>query len=522
MGIRVKLIITILIVALAGASVGIVGYHSNHLIASSYDIVSNESSPKLFLLSKISNQINRIQAEAISHALLKLTQYDVENAYVSDISKQANEELEQMREASKKLLQYLKSLKDVDCLRCKEEEKKLAYNEIEQTSALFLSLCSKLVAAVDNGKSKVSLAKFKNEMEVIEEVLLKMLTKEIDKEHGILKKRMEIAADNASYSNRLILLITGLAVFLTIVMGALLANSIVKPIVKLKRFALSVGKGDLDQKILIESNDEIGSLSKSFQQMVNDLKHTLEEKTKLVKLAAEAKNEKLRVSELQKRNQELEQFAYISSHDLKAPLVNISSIITMIETNGDVKEDIAFLIDKIKSTVSSMRQKIVRLNEVIKFKKNIKLEATTISFSDHTRDVLKNLEAQISESNADIRTDFRNCDTIVFPSVHLYHILINLISNAIKYRKPFIKPIIEVTTTASEGHICLMVKDNGLGMDLDAYGSKLFGLFQRFHLEMDGDGVGLHIVKNIVESYGGKIQVESKPNEGSTFKVYLT
>ena len=500
--------ITILIVALAGGCVGIVGYQSNRIIVSSYDIVSNESSPKLFLLSRIANQANRIQVEAISYVLLKLTQSDTENKH--DISKQTNEELAEMQEASEKLSQHLKSLKEVDCFNCNEEDKKLACYEIEHTSALFLSLCSKLVATVGNDESKGTLARFKNEIE------------ELEQEHIILKKRMETAASNAHYSTKLILLITGLAVFLTIVMGALLTNSIVKPIVKLKKFALSVGKGNLDQKILIDSNDEIGSLSKSFQQMMNDLKHTLEEKTKLVELAAEAKNEKLRVSELKKRNQELEEFAYISSHDLKAPLVNISSLITMIEMSNDVNENITFLLDKIKSTVNRMRQKIAKLNEVIKLKKNMKLEPEKISFSDHTREVLKNLETQISESNAIIKTDFSNCETIVFPSVHLHHILINLISNALKYRKPTTQPVIDVTTTKSEDHICLIVKDNGLGIDLDAYGSKLFGLFQRFHLDIDGDGVGLHIVKHIIESYGGKLQVESKPNEGSTFKVYLT
>ncbi len=514
--------ITILIVALAGGLVGIVGYHSNRLIVSSYDVVSNESSPRLFLLSRISDQANRMQAEAISYVLLKLTQSGTEDKPISDTSKQTNEELMEMQEASERFSQYLNALKEIDCLNCPEEDKKLVYSEIEKTSSLFLSLCSKLVTAVDNDETKESLATLKNEIEALEQVLLTMVAEEIDKEHIILKKRMETATKNARYSNKLIFFITGLAVFLTIVMGVLLANSIVKPIVKLKSFAQSVGQGNLDQKMLIDSRDEIGSLSKSFQQMMKDLKRTLEEKTKLVELAAEAKNEKLRVSELKKRNQELEQFAYIASHDLKAPLVNISSVITMIEMNGEVNENTTFLLDKIKSTVSSMQQKIAKLNDVIRLKKNMKLVPETVSFSAHTEEVLKNLEAQINETNAIVKTDFSHCETIVYPSIHLHHILINLISNALKYRNPNVPPIIEITTVISEGYVCLVVKDNGLGIDLNAYGSKLFGLFQRFHLAIEGDGVGLHIVKSIIESHGGKIHVDSKPNEGTTFKVYLT
>ena len=379
MGIRIKLMITILIVALAGAFIGIVAYHSNNTVASSYHVVSNESSPKLFLLSSIANQVNRIQVEAISYVLLKLTNAENEIEHNSAVLSKANEELAEMQEATKKLTQYLNDLKEIKSFNFEQDEK-IVYSEIDKVSEAFLLQCSALVSAVDKAEPKSSLAKYKNEIEELEQVVLKIVAEEIDREHAVLNQRMEMATKNASSSSRLILSITALVVMLTIVMGVLLSNSIVKPIVELKEFAFSVGKGNLDQKISIRNQDEIGKLSTSFQQMTNDLKHTLEEKTKLAELAAEAKNEKLRVSELKKRNHELEQFAHVSSHDLKAPLVNIASIITMIEVKGGADEETTFLIDKIKSTVDSMQQKITKFNEVLKLKKNIQLDSTTINF----------------------------------------------------------------------------------------------------------------------------------------------
>lgn len=510
--------ITILFVALVGACIGMVGYYSNQSTVSSYNNVVKESSPKLFLLSRIANQANRIQVETLSYVMLSVFHEHLEQG---DASELVAEEAQEMQEATDQLLELLKDLEALDCQSCIKEDEQLLLSEIEAASKLFIYLCTNMIAAVERGESKAVLSNQKKEIEELEEVLLTKISKEIDREHFLLNRRMEAAVKTAHDSNSLILMITALGVFIAIVMGVFLSNSIVKPILKLKDFAFSVGKGHLDQKIEIRSKDEIGSLSESFQNMTNDLRYTLDEKTKLVKLAGEAENEKIRIEELQKINKELEQFAYISSHDLKAPLVNIYSIITMIEMQGGATKEVNILIDKIKNSVNGMRHKIAKLSEVIKHKKNLKIEPETVSFSNHVKKVSKSLETQILESEAEINTDFSGCDSVYFPSLHLDNILTNLISNSIKYRKPKVKPIINLATSCSKDWVYLTVKDNGLGIDLKAYGSKLFSLFQRFHLEIEGDGVGLHMVKNIVESYGGKIEVESKPNEGTIFKIHL-
>jgi signal transduction histidine kinase len=108
-----------------------------------------------------------------------------------------------------------------------------------------------------------------------------------------------------------------------------------------------------------------------------------------------------------------------------------------------------------------------------------------------------------------------------FPALHLQNILQNLITNAIKYRKPDVDPVIEIKSRRLKEFIRLEVSDNGSGLDLDQHGKKLFGLFKRFHLNTEGKGIGLYITKSIIENYQGKIEVESTPGEGTSFRIYF-
>jgi signal transduction histidine kinase len=104
---------------------------------------------------------------------------------------------------------------------------------------------------------------------------------------------------------------------------------------------------------------------------------------------------------------------------------------------------------------------------------------------------------------------------------YLESILLNIISNAIKYHNPDKKPIIEIKAQKEDDFICLFVKDNGLGIDLHRYREKLFGMYKTFHNNENARGFGLYITKSQVETLGGKIEVESQPNKGSNFKIYF-
>ncbi|HEX8377653.1 MAG TPA: ATP-binding protein [Pedobacter sp.] len=112
-------------------------------------------------------------------------------------------------------------------------------------------------------------------------------------------------------------------------------------------------------------------------------------------------------------------------------------------------------------------------------------------------------------------------DTIDYPVIYLESILYNLISNAIKYRRKSVKSVIKIKTYFEENRTVLEVSDNGLGIDLKRYGSQVFQLNKVFHSGYDSKGLGLFILKNQVETLGGKITVTSEPNQGATFKVFF-
>jgi PAS domain S-box-containing protein len=122
---------------------------------------------------------------------------------------------------------------------------------------------------------------------------------------------------------------------------------------------------------------------------------------------------------------------------------------------------------------------------------------------------------------ARIEADFSQAPEIHFAAVNLKSILINLLSNAIKYRSPERAPFIQVDSYRQNGCLVLQVQDNGLGMDLARSGTRLFGMFTRLHNHVEGSGIGLYIVKRIVENHQGRIEVDSQVGEGTTFKVHL-
>ena len=131
------------------------------------------------------------------------------------------------------------------------------------------------------------------------------------------------------------------------------------------------------------------------------------------------------------------------------------------------------------------------------------------------------LGKEIALSQASITTDFINAKGVLTVKNFLYSMLYNLLSNAIKFRKPEGPLTIHLQSRYEHDFICLSVKDNGIGIDLSRYGSKLFGLYQKFNTSYPGKGVGLHLIKVQAEAMGGWVEVDSKVNEGAEFRIYF-
>ena len=173
-----------------------------------------------------------------------------------------------------------------------------------------------------------------------------------------------------------------------------------------------------------------------------------------------------------------------------------------------------------------MKQVVRHLNEVfselvesVQVKQDNEIESVKINLKECVKKVLVSFEPQIKEYGAEIQLDFKAAEEISFPQKYIDSILSNLISNSLKYRSPDRKLIIKIKTERSDKGTVLSITDNGLGIDLEMHKDKIFKIRKTFHDHPDAKGFGLFMTKTQVEAMDGKIGVESKPNEGSTFFV---
>jgi PAS domain S-box-containing protein len=225
------------------------------------------------------------------------------------------------------------------------------------------------------------------------------------------------------------------------------------------------------------------------------------------------------VDQLQFKNKELKQFAYMISHNLRAPIARILGLASIFDKN--VNENV-FILEKIAEATKDLDNVVRDINVVVSARNSENLKVQYVNFQDELSLILHLLDSEIKESHALITADFRMAKGANTVSSYVYSIIYNLLSNAIKYRLPEIPLCIHIHTRESGNFICLSVKDNGMGIDLIKNGGKIFGLYKRFHGDtIPGKGVGLHLVKTHVESLGGRVEVESTVNKGIEFKIFL-
>ncbi|GAA4430521.1 hypothetical protein GCM10023188_17250 [Pontibacter saemangeumensis] len=231
--------------------------------------------------------------------------------------------------------------------------------------------------------------------------------------------------------------------------------------------------------------------------------------------------------DLEKLNASHETFIYSVSHDLKAPLANIEGLVQHLnQVSGKLLENcaadnteqrtVAAMLDK---SVKSMRGIIEELAEIAKIEGNYKETVETVHFESILRQVEMTIKDNIIESKASIRYAVEE-PSIEFSRKNLRSILYNLLSNAIKYKSPDRTPEIQIRTVKENGFVQVSVKDNGLGISEDKK-DLIFTPFTRFEKDKEGTGIGLYLVKKIIENAGGEIIVHSTVGEGSEFIVYL-
>lgn len=238
-------------------------------------------------------------------------------------------------------------------------------------------------------------------------------------------------------------------------------------------------------------------------------------------LELEITKAELNAKQIEIKNRELEELAYVAAHDLKAPVTNLNVLIEMIDTHSIQGDKDIELFNKLKNNIEQVYKKVFSLNDVINFKTTLKDKKELLEFKKVFKEVEQSILDQLNSTNTTLDVDFSECPEIEYPPLHLNRILHNLLTNSMKFKSPDRLLKIEVKTRKINGSVCLNVKDNGLGFDAEKQGGKVFGLFKRLHTHVEGVGVGLYIVKSIVEAHGGKIEVISRPNEGALFTIHL-
>ena len=224
-----------------------------------------------------------------------------------------------------------------------------------------------------------------------------------------------------------------------------------------------------------------------------------------------------RTEALQRSNEDLQQFAYVASHDLKEPLRMISSYTTLLQRRyaGRLDPDADTFIGFIVDGVDRMHMLIQDILEYARAGADKDENLSEVNVEDVLRTVVANLKVTVAESGASVTWE-NLPQSVPYDPMRLAQIFQNLIGNAIKYRGDR-RPEVHVASTTKGEEVVFAVKDNGIGIDPE-YHDKIFGIFQRLHgKEYEGTGIGLAMVKRIVERYGGRIWVESTPGAGSTF-----
>ncbi|WP_158607158.1 PAS domain-containing sensor histidine kinase [Pontibacter oryzae] len=223
-------------------------------------------------------------------------------------------------------------------------------------------------------------------------------------------------------------------------------------------------------------------------------------------------------------NNDLDNFIYTASHDLKAPISNIEGLLGLL--NFDLNEgktnesETRHIIQMMQGSVERFKKTISSLTDVVKLQQENTSDYTPINLYCVLEDVTYDLSQAIQEHNVQLELNLEQNTEVSFTEKNLRSVIYNLLSNAIKYRSPERKPHIKISSKQTGEFSILTIEDNGLGIDPKRT-ADIFTMFKRFHDHVEGTGIGLYMVKKMIENAGGRIEVESEVEKGSSFKVYF-
>ncbi|HEY8936400.1 MAG TPA: HAMP domain-containing sensor histidine kinase [Cyclobacteriaceae bacterium] len=277
-------------------------------------------------------------------------------------------------------------------------------------------------------------------------------------------------------------------------------------------------------KELVNANEELltqSNLLAEQNHQLHDAKITIESQNVEIKNRNETLEEEVqkRTKELVEYNNQFDKFAFVTAHNLRGPVARILGLGIVLKMTTD-PDEIKTITDKLAFTAQEIDSVIRDLNQILEIK-NSSNQLEEINLKKKVNKVISNLEKEINDTCATIQIDLPENRLITTSRSYLDNIIYSLLSNSIKFRHPDRNPFIKITAIDTCGYLCLIITDNGLGIDLQKCKDKLFTLYGRFHLHIEGKGLGLYLAKAQISALGGKIEVESNVNVGTTFKVFL-
>jgi signal transduction histidine kinase len=316
----------------------------------------------------------------------------------------------------------------------------------------------------------------------------------------------ELATDTAYQPVRamqyFMMIVTASTLTAVMLIAFFLSASISRPILELDAVAARAASGDMDQQIDLGLRDELGTLARSFDTMLANLR----ERTQALARSN---------ADLERSNVDLEEFGYAVSHDLKEPLRSVSGFLELLKRRAGAKLDDKAndYIDRSLAGAERMRVLIEDLLAYARVSTGPR-SLQAVDLNQVLREVLGGLEQSIEESGA--RIDVGELPVLQAERAQLSALFQNLIANAIKFRRE--QPVIRIGAREEDGEWQFSVEDNGIGIDAEQF-ERVFQVFQRLHGkdEYPGTGIGLAVCKKIVERHGGRIWLESAPGVGTTF-----
>ncbi len=221
------------------------------------------------------------------------------------------------------------------------------------------------------------------------------------------------------------------------------------------------------------------------------------------------------------QNRRLLNFAHIVSHNLRSHSGNFSMLLELLdkETNPEAQKE---MMDLLREASDNLKETIAHLNEVVQMNSSTEDNLRQVSLNKAAESAVGSIQALLKANNATCVINIPENTHVQAVPAYLDSILLNFVTNSVKYRSPDRNPAITITAIPAPNHfIMLSITDNGMGIDLKKHGSKLFGMYKTFHGNKDARGIGLFITKNQIEAMGGKIEAESEPGIGTTFKIFL-